>query len=60
MFEKLSEYASLYFWIKYILIVNVVVKHLYRAHFKSFRINTFEIFTKLEFILIKIEKKMQN
>ena len=34
-----------------------MIKHLYRVHFKSFRINAFEIFTELESILTKIEKK---
>ena len=56
----LSECVSLYFWIRYIFIVNIVDKHLYSVHFKSFRINAFEIFTKLDIILTKIEKKMQN
>ena len=33
-----------------------MVKHLYRVHLKSFRINAFEIFTKFEYILTKICK----
>ena len=33
LFKKLSEYVNLYFWIKYIFIVNIVGKHLYRDHF---------------------------
>ena len=39
MFGKYSEYVSLYFRIKYTFIANIVVKHSYRFHFKSFQIN---------------------